>query len=181
MTLKEDSSLINSSPSLKFTAAGVSFLIVFCILAALGSFLSVGKYTQISFTSLGSQILAVYGFFSMIVFGAIYFIVPRVTQSEWGSSSGIQSHLVISMYSIVALTVLHFFGGVWQSGAYGKFDAPLENAIAATKPYSIGASIVWAFVWISVLRFSMNLISLLFRTGRREIITNIVGRNKSIA
>ena len=108
MTLKEDSSLINSSPSLKFTAAGVSFLIVFCVLAALGSFLSVGKYTQISFTSVGSQILAVYGFFSMIVFGAIYFIVPRVTQSEWGSSNGIQSHLVISMYSIVALTVLHF-------------------------------------------------------------------------
>ncbi|MEC7857658.1 MAG: cbb3-type cytochrome c oxidase subunit I, partial [Verrucomicrobiota bacterium] len=181
MTVKKDPSVINSSPTLKFTSAGVMFLILFCILSALGSFLSIGKYTQISFTSMGSQILAVYGFFSMIFFGAIYFIVPRITGSEWGNLRGIQTHLVISMYSIVSLMVIHFFGGVWQAGAYAKFDAPLENAIASAKPYAIGASVVWIFILISVLRFSMNLLSLLFRTGRREISSNIVGRNKGIA
>jgi len=181
MTVKKDPSVINSSPTLKFTTAGVIFLILFCILSALGSFLSIGKYTQISFTSMGSQILAVYGFFSMIVFGAIYFIVPRITGSEWGNLGGIQTHLVISMYSIVSLMVIHFFGGVWQAGAYAKFDAPLENAIASAKPYAIGASVVWIFILISVLRFSLNLLSLLFRTGRREISSNIVGRNKGIA
>ena len=181
MTLKEDSKIINSSPALKFTAAGITFLIIFCILSALGSFLSIGKYTQISFTSIGYQVLAVYGFFSMVIFGAIYFIVPRITNSEWPSLGGMQSHFILSVYAIATLIVIHFLGGIWQSGAYAKHDAPLENAIASAKPYAIGASIVWIVIWISVARFLLNLISLIFRTGRREISSKFVGHKKSIA
>ena len=47
MTVKKDPSVINSSPTLKFTSAGVMFLILFCILSTLGSFLSIGKYLRL--------------------------------------------------------------------------------------------------------------------------------------
>ncbi|MBD28178.1 MAG: hypothetical protein CMO38_02895 [Verrucomicrobiaceae bacterium] len=178
MTLKEDPSVINSSPALKFTATGVFFLIIFCILSALGSFLSVGKFTQISFTAIGLQVLAVYGFFSMIIFGAIYFIIPRLTGSEWTSLNGIKNHFILSVYGVVALIVIHFFGGIWQASAYGKFDAPLENAISASKPYAIGASIVWIVLWISTVRFLLNLISIIFRTGHREIYPTLLAATR---
>ena len=178
MTLKEDPSVINYSPALKFTAAGVGFFIIFCILSALGSFLSFGKYTQISFTSIGYQLLAVYGFFSMVMFGAIYFIVPRLMSTEWPSLEGIQKHFILSVYAILILTALHFFGGIWQSSAYSKFDAPLENAISAAKPYSIGASLAWIILWISVARFTLNLFLLVFRTGHREIYPTLVAATR---
>ena len=174
MTLKEDPSIINYSPALKFTAAGIGFFIIFCILSALGSFLSIGKFTQISFTSIGYHLLAVYGFFSMVMFGAIYFIVPRLMGTEWPSLGGIQKHFILSVYGILILTVLHFFGGIWQSSAYSKFDAPLENAISAAKPYAIGASLAWIILWISVARFTLNLFLLVFRTGHREIYPTLV-------
>jgi len=178
MTLREDLSAINSSPALKFTATGIGFLIIFCVLSALSSFLSVGRFTQLSFTSIGYQVLAIYGFFSMVIFGAIYFIVPRITNSEWPSLGGIQNHFILSVYAIVALIIIHLFGGIWQSSAYGKYDAPLENAISSAKPYAIGASIVWIVFLISITRFVLNLISLILRTGHREVYPTLLAATR---
>jgi hypothetical protein len=74
---------------------------------------------------------------------------------------------------------MHYFGGVWQSGAYGKFDAPLENAVSAGKPYAIGASVAWAFIVLANLSFLLNLISILLRSGRREILSKFGDRQES--
>ena len=178
MTIREDPSLINHSPALKFTAVGIGFFIVFSILYALGSFLSVGRFTQISFTSSGYQLLAVYGFFSMVMFGAIYFIVPRLMETEWPSANGIKSHLVLSVYAILILGVVHLFGGIWQSSAYAKFDSPLENAIAAAKPYAIGASLGWIAILVSTTRFIINLFCLIFKTGQREIFPTLIAATR---
>ena len=77
------------------------------------------------------------------------------------------------------LLILNYFGGVWQSSAYAKFDAPLENAISAGKPYAIGASVAWVFILFSTFGFLLNLISILLRSGRREIVSKFVGHQES--
>ncbi|MEC7358158.1 MAG: cbb3-type cytochrome c oxidase subunit I [Verrucomicrobiota bacterium] len=174
MTIKGKSIEVNSSPAVRFTVAGISFFVIYCVFSALNSFLTVGKFTQLSFTSLGTQLLAVYGFFSMTIFGAIYFIVPRLTGTEWPSLKRINSHFMLSIYAMGTLLVMHLFGGVWQSTAYGKFDAPLENAISAGKPYAIGGSVAWAVIVFATLGFLMNLVSILSRSGRSEIVSKFV-------
>ncbi|MDB4737460.1 cbb3-type cytochrome c oxidase subunit I [Verrucomicrobiales bacterium] len=179
MTLRGNQSAFNSSPALRFTIAGISFFVIYCIFSALSSFLAVGKFTQLSLTSIGTQMLAVFGFFSMTMFGAIYFIIPRLTGSEWPSLKKINSHFIISIYAMGTLLILNYFGGVWQSSAYAKFDAPLENAISAGKPYAIGASVAWVFILFSTFGFLLNLISILLRSGRREIVSKFVGHQES--
>ncbi|NCG28454.1 MAG: hypothetical protein GWP42_13040, partial [Verrucomicrobiales bacterium] len=179
MTLRGNQSAFNSSPALRFTIAGISFFVIYCIFSALSSFLAVGKFTQLSLTSIGTQMLAVFGFFSMTMFGAIYLIIPRLTGSEWPSLKKINSHFIISIYAMGTLLILNYFGGVWQSSAYAKFDAPLENAISAGKPYAIGASVAWVFILFSTFGFLLNLISILLRSGRREIVSKFVGHQES--
>ncbi|MEC7863246.1 MAG: cbb3-type cytochrome c oxidase subunit I [Verrucomicrobiota bacterium] len=179
MTVRGNQSAVNSSPALRFTIAGISFFIIYCVFSALSSFLAIGKFTHISLTSMGTQILVVYGFFSMTIFGAIYFMVPRLTGTEWPNPKRINSHFMLSIYAMGTLLIMYYFGGVWQSSAYGKFDAPLENAISAGKPYAIGASVAWAFIVLATLGFLLNLISILLRSGRREIVSKFVGHQES--
>ena len=78
-------------------------------------------------TTMAFQLLAVYGFFSMCMFGAIYFIVPRLVGCEWVSGRRIRFHFWYSTYGMIALVILHFLGGAWQSQSYAQFDVPLEN------------------------------------------------------
>ena len=140
---------------------------VFCVLSALCAFFSLGKFTQISQTPTAFQLLAVYGFFTLTIFGAIYFIVPRLVGCEWISGSRIQMHFWFSTYGIVSLVGLHFIGGMWQAAAYAQFDAPLENAVSAGRPYAIGVSVAWASIVISNLIFLYHLGLMVLRLGRR--------------
>ena len=72
------------SPSLRFTMAGMVGLL---LLAAGNVLLFLPGSTlhahPVQLAGYGYEILALYGFFSLIMFGAIYFLVPRITRREW--------------------------------------------------------------------------------------------------
>jgi heme/copper-type cytochrome/quinol oxidase subunit 1 len=70
------------------------------------------QLTQFSITSYGMDILAIYGCFSFLMFGAIYFIVPRVTRREWLSKRFIKLHFLFSMYGVITVAVLSVLGGL---------------------------------------------------------------------
>ena len=79
--------------------------------------------------------------------------------------------------SALSIFIGHVFP-IWLKFKGGKGVASYLGILFCL---DIVTALIFGVVWISVFRFLMNLVSLLFRTGRREIITNIVGRNKSIA
>jgi cytochrome c oxidase cbb3-type subunit 1 len=167
MTTLGKHNIIQTSPTMRFTAVGAASFTFFCIFAALNSFYSLGQLTQISQTTMAFQLLAVYGFFSMCMFGAIYFIVPRLVGCEWVSGRRIRFHFWFSTYGMIALVVLHFIGGVWQSQSYAQFDVPLENAVSAGRPYAIGSSVAWVFIILSNVMFLYHLSLMVFRLGRK--------------
>jgi cytochrome c oxidase cbb3-type subunit 1 len=181
MTLKGNHGLIETSPTMRFTAAGALAFTVFCILSALSAFFSLGQFTQISQTTMAFQLLAVYGFFSLTIFGAIYFIVPRLVGCEWPSGSRIRLHFWFSTYGIISLVVLHFIGGIWQAAAYSQFDAPLENAVSAGRPYAIGASLAWASIMVSNIMFLYHLSLMVLRLGRRNEDPTLLGHQHPAA
>ena len=127
------------------------------------------------------QLLAVYGFFSLTIFGAIYFIVPRLVGCEWVSGSRIRLHFWFSTYGIVSLVVLYYVGGIWQSAAYSQFDAPLENAVSAGQPYAIGASVAWASIMVSNVMFLYHLSLMVLRLGRRNEDPTLLGHQHPAA
>jgi cytochrome c oxidase cbb3-type subunit 1 len=58
--------------------------------------------------------LWVYGFFSFMVFGAIYYIVPRLLDFGWRSAFLIRAHYYCSLYGILLFLALIGGGGIWQ-------------------------------------------------------------------
>lgn len=175
MTLRGQHKLIESSPTMRFTAVGAAAFTFYCVFSAINAFYPFGALTQLSQTTMAFQLLAVYGFFSMCMFGAIYFIVPRLVGCEWVSGRRIRFHFWFSTYGMISLVVLHFIGGVWQSQAYAQFDVPLESAVAAGRPYAIGASVAWAFIIVSNVMFLYHLSLMVFRLGRKGDQPTMIG------
>src|SRR5204863_492201 len=61
---------------------------------------SIARYYQFSEVSVAYSHLGLYAFFSMIIFGAMYYIVPRLVGREWRFASLIKIHFWASVYGI---------------------------------------------------------------------------------
>jgi cytochrome c oxidase cbb3-type subunit 1 len=160
---------VASSPSLRFMLAGVAGWVLLAIAAVLlnlpGSTLPL---TQFSMSGYGFEILAVYGFFSFVMFGAIYFIVPRVTRREWLSRRLIKMHFLFSVYGIITVALVALFGGLQQGIGQEEWKQPWENAATRAYPYAVATTIAWCFILFSNFFFFIHLLLMWLRLGRRS-------------
>ncbi|PTX92625.1 cbb3-type cytochrome c oxidase subunit I [Opitutus sp. ER46] len=104
----------------KGTVAGfVRFGLMAYLLAgafdALTAFRSVALETQFTFASVALDQLAQYGAVSMLFFGAIYFMVPRLTGHAWASSGLTVGHRVLVSVGLIVL-ILTLGAAGWSQG-----------------------------------------------------------------
>ncbi|MFD2258009.1 cbb3-type cytochrome c oxidase subunit I [Luteolibacter algae] len=164
-----DSEAVSNSPTLRFTMAGIVGLIVMAFAAVFlnlpGSTL---KLSQFSMSGYGFEVLALYAFFSLVMFGGIYFIVPRITQREWLSRRLIKMHFFFSIYGIVTVAIVAIFGGIQQGIGQEAFDQPWTSAALRAYPYAWAITIAWCFILFSNLFFFLHLTVMWLRLGRRS-------------
>ncbi len=164
-----DPEVANNSPTLRFTMAGVIGLIVMAVAAV---FLNIpGKtleFTQFSMSGYGFEILSIYGFFSFVMFGAIYFIVPRVTRREWLSRRLIKWHFFPSIYGVAIIALIAIFGGIQQGIGQEEFEQPWSEVAKRALSYAWAITIVWCFILLSNFFFFMHLTVMWLRLGRRS-------------
>jgi len=98
MTVKNHMKTVMQSPSLIFSAAGIAGLLLTGLIGILLSVPAGMPFTNFTLARYGYEMMALYGFFSMCMFGAIYFIVPRVTGREWISTKAIKIHYLFSLW-----------------------------------------------------------------------------------
>lgn len=165
-TMMSGPDTLASSPSLRFTAAGLVGLIVLAISAVLlnlpGSTL---KVTQFTLSGYGFDILALYGVFSLIMFGATYFIVPRVTRREWLSRRLIKMHFLFSVYGTIFVAVVALFGGLLQGAGQEAWQNAWSNY---AYPYAVTITVTWSLILFSNVFFFIHLTLMWLRLGRRS-------------
>lgn len=168
MTIGKHGDLAKKSPSLRFISAGIIALVT---MGTLGIFLnlpSVLQGVQFSLSGYGYEMLALYGVFTMCMFGAIYFIVPRVTKREWLSTRFIKFHFNLSTYGVIAIVMGSILGGYLQGQAQQAWDQPWSNAASSTYMWNIFNSVAWICILISNLFFCLHLLLMWARLGRRS-------------
>ncbi|MEX2580636.1 MAG: cbb3-type cytochrome c oxidase subunit I [Verrucomicrobiales bacterium] len=168
LTLRGRTKLWEYSPSLRFTVFGMLMLAVYAVLAAMSSTFFFGRNLQFSHFVVGLDILAVYGFFSMTVFGAIYFIVPRVTGAEWPSGKGIRTHFWFSTYGIATLVVTMLVGGIAQGGSVAQWNQAFSTSFVNAGAYVVGRSLAWALISFSNFIFLYQLALMFAGKGRKS-------------
>jgi cytochrome c oxidase cbb3-type subunit 1 len=89
-----------------FVAAGVSEQLL--------SIRSLNDLLRFTFFRECNMFLWIYGFFSFVIFGAMYYIIPRLINFGWRSAFLIKVHFYASIYGILLLIAMLGFGGVMQ-------------------------------------------------------------------
>jgi cytochrome c oxidase cbb3-type subunit 1 len=161
--------VVASSPALRFTIAGIGGLVLLAFSAVILNLPdSTLPLTQFSLSGYGFEILALYGFFSFVMFGAIYFIVPRVTRREWLSRRLIKIHFLFSVYGIITVALVALFGGLQQGIGQEEWQQPWQGAATRAYPYAVATTIAWCFILFSNVFFFIHLTLMWLRLGRRS-------------
>jgi cytochrome c oxidase cbb3-type subunit 1 len=175
-TMASEPGKFASSPALRFTATGVVCMLVLGISSSFSNLPnSTLPLTQFSITQYGMDILAIYGCFSFVMFGAIYFIVPRITRREWLSKRFIKMHFLFSMYGVIAVAVLSVLGGMLHGQGQENFKFTWDSAVASAYPYQMATLIAWCFVLFSNVFFFAHLLLMWMRLGRRSSHPTLLG------
>lgn len=179
LTTKGRHGLIESSPTLRFIFVGSFSFVVMSGVAALIGNLWTGAMTQFTHAEYGYHIIAVYAFFSMTLFGAIYYITPRLAGCEWLSARLIRNHFWFSVYGIAAITVCMVVGGYFQGGSQNmpdNWNQPFVASIINARGYLIGRALAWGFILWSNFWFFVHLVFMVLGLGRRSVAPTLLHR-----
>lgn len=157
------------NPALQFTMAGLVGMIGLAVAAvALNLPGSSLKLVQFSMAGYGFDMLAVYGVFSFLMFGAVYFIVPRISNRDWISSRLVTMHFFFSTYGIVAIAFGALFGGFIHGTAQEAWLQPWETVVGMVRPYAAVATFAWCVILFANIFFFLHLALMWLRLDFRS-------------
>ena len=129
-TMRGRLSAVLASPTLKFVSLATAAFALAGVIGAVISLRSVSAVTQFTIVREGYFFNGLYAFFTMAMFGGIYFILPRVAGSRWPSGRLIQGHFAGSAVGILLVLLALYLGGWLQgraSNALGEDGAVLHS------------------------------------------------------
>ena len=91
------------STALRFVALGVAAYVLGGLVDAGTALRGVAQYVQFTYFVEAQTMLAILGGFTLPIFGAIYFLTPRVTGKAWASDGLIELHLGAAGLGLVLL------------------------------------------------------------------------------
>lgn len=136
----------HSSISLKFIAFGLAAYVVGGFADAVTSMRTVAEVTQFTWMTQAQSQLAISGGFSLIVFGAIYFLVPRIASQAWPSSSLIRGHYLAAVIGTAALVISLAGAGIVQGRDLGDATITFASIAAHTRPWLVVAATAQALL-----------------------------------
>ncbi|MCE4556839.1 cbb3-type cytochrome c oxidase subunit I [Roseateles cellulosilyticus] len=169
-TLKGRTAMLWSSPTLRFIGFGGLMYVVSSIEGSLEALRSVNQVTHFTHFTVGHAHLGLYGFVSMVFFGAIYFVVPRVSGREWPSKGLIAAHFWLAAAGITIYFVSLSVGGWLQGKAMLDESRPFIDSVTLTGPYLKARTLGGSLMALGHVFFILNFAKLLLgrSAGRSE-------------
>jgi cytochrome c oxidase cbb3-type subunit I len=142
--------------ALKFIAFGLAAYFVGAVADVLTSFHGIAVHTQFTFFDEAQKQLALYGAASTLLFGGIYYALPRITGRAWYSGGLVRAHLFLSVAGIVLLIASLTMASVAQSQELLEASVPFSDIVKNTRPWLAGASAAEAVLLLGSLVFLLN-------------------------
>ena len=101
--------------AVRFIRFGLFAYLVTGLLELITSFRGLALQTQFTFLATAIEQLGLYGGVTMMFFGAIYYMVPRLTGNAWASGALAAGHRVLVMAGVLLLVVTLAVAGGSQS------------------------------------------------------------------
>jgi cytochrome c oxidase cbb3-type subunit 1 len=170
MTMQGYFPLMRYSPTLRFTVFGAMSYTVFSLVGVLISLRSVARYVNFTQASIAYSHLGLYAFFTMVIFGSMYYIVPRLIGREWRYGSLIKLHFWASAYGIGLMTLMLLAGGFLQGSSMENPSLAFSENVETILPYLRGRSLSGILLTASHFIFAYHFGLMLFGLGRKSTV-----------
>ena len=166
MTMRGYFGLLRYSPTLRFTVFGAISYTVFSLIGVLISLRSVARYVNFTQASIAYSHMGLYAFFTMVIFGSMYYIVPRLVGREWRYASLIKLHFWSSTYGVGLMVLMLLAAAIAQGSALNDPALTFTEGLAYVPMYMRGRSLSGVLLTVSHCVFAFHFGLMLFGLGR---------------
>lgn len=122
------------SPTLRFVVVGSMSYTAVSLQGMLTALREVNRVTHFTHWTVAHAHVGVYAFVTFVLFGSMYYILPRLVRHEWPSARAIQWHFWLVLGGIGLYVVPLTIGGVLQGLALFDPDTPFRASVQAVRP-----------------------------------------------
>ena len=122
----------------------------------------ISRVTEFTWFGPAQTQLQLYGFFAMTMFGAIYYLLPRVVGFEWTFPKLARVQFWISMLGVLLLVLPLAIGGVVQGLKWANPGVAVVDVARATLPFLRISTTGLLFLLVGNLLFALNIFGLTF-------------------
>jgi cytochrome c oxidase cbb3-type subunit 1 len=169
LTMRGHFKTVYYSPTLRFIVLGA---MMYTLSSFEGSFEALRSFsTVVHFThfTVAHAHLGLYAFFSIVMFGAIYFVMPRVMSWEWPHPRLIVLHFWLVVTGIGIYVVSLSIGGWLQGKAMLDAAIPFMESVRITIPYLQARTVGGTLMTLGHLVFAVHFVQMALRYGRRRV------------
>lgn len=144
------------SPTLRFIVFGAMSYTLASLIGSAMALREVNVVTHFTHFTVGHAHHGVYAFFTMTMFGSIYFMMPRLLNREWPSAFLIRVHFWAAALGITLMLLALHVGGWIQGLEMNNPDIPFLDTVKNTVPWLISRSLAGCLLAIGHLAFFIN-------------------------
>ena len=157
--------LARYSPTLRFMMFGGLMYMASSLQGSIEALRSVNDVAHFTHFTVAHAHLGAYAFVTMVMFGAIYFMLPRVLNWEWPYPKLITLHFWLAAVGIAIYFVWLTIGGWLQGKAMLDAARPFMDSVKVTLPYLEARSIGGALMTLGHLVFVGHFFAMALRFG----------------
>lgn len=150
------------SPTLRFIVFGAMSYTLTSFLGSAMALRDVNVVTHFTHFTIGHAHHGIYAFFTMVMFGSIYYMMPRILKREWPSALLISIHFWCAAVGITIMVVGLSIGGWIQGLEMNNSEIPFIEVVKHTVPWLMSRSFAGSLIAIGHVTFLIHFIWMFF-------------------
>lgn len=168
MTVGGNIKAVIHSPTLRFVVLGSMLYIAASAQGSIEALRSVSLIAHFTHFTVAHAHLGMYGFFTMVMFGSIYFIMPRVVDWEWPYPWMISAHFWLTSVGFAIYFIGLSIGGWLQGELLIDATKPFMDSVTVTIPYLESRSVGGGLMVLGHIIFMVHFILISLHYGRKK-------------
>ena len=177
MTMRGSFDALKYSPTLRFIVFGAVAYTLTSLQGCLMALRSWSEVTHFTHYTVAHAHWGMYAFFTMVMFGSIYYILPRILLQEWPSAKLISLHFWATAFGVTLYVVDLSIGGIIQGLLLntpvlahkfglqpGTDPVPFLDTVKATLPYLKWRSYAGILITVGHVAFAINFAWMVLRS-----------------
>jgi len=160
-TVKGSFAAVRASPTLRFVVFAAMSYTVTSVQGSITAFRAVSRVTHFTHYTVAHAHLGMYAFVTMMLFGTMYYMMPRLTGKEWPSRWLIRIHFWGCGLGVLHYWIVLSIGGIKQGLWMLDDSVPFMQIVVRMLPYLEQRSWAGAAMTLGHLAFATSFVWLL--------------------